>query len=219
MFRRFFLAIGLLLLVPLSVSAATLQPEASDLTLTPGTEATATITVANDAVISKNFAVSFVEARFGETAEDISFTALSSILKSNVQATPNSFSLGAGESREVSVRVNLPKTWVGASPVLGVLVADTGSGGEAGNVRASVVSLLFLHMANTLQSSFVVDNFSATPALSAGSPITLSALFHNDGQETVILPNEIRVINMFGKEIDRGVVSTELKQFPSSPNP
>jgi hypothetical protein len=214
---RYFLAvIGLLLsfATPLFAFSATIDPSASDLTVMPGETATATISVKNDSILAKKYEISFAQAKFGKMADDISFTALSGNLKGTISATPTLFTLAAGESRMIDVSVRLPAGVPAQSPTIAVLVTEKGDQGQAGSVQASVASILFLHVPGNLTRSMIINSFIAEPSRVFGSRTTITANFTNDGQETLLLPNEIRVFGPFGREIGRGQMSVDSKHLP-----
>lgn len=206
---------SLVLLMPSFVLAASVSPSASDLTVTPGEKSTATISVRNDAEWSKNYEISFAQAVFGKEAADISFTALSATLKGAVSATPTLFTLAAQESRNIDVNIRLPAGTAAQSPTIAIFVTEKADQGSVGSVQASVASLLFLHVPGHLTRSMAIDSFVAVPSFTFGASTTISGLFRNDGEETVILPNELRVFGPFGKEIGRGQLSSDPKHLPA----
>jgi hypothetical protein len=213
---RLALVLGLLLsfATPQFALGATVDPSASDLTAMPGETAVATISVTNDADRSKNYEISFAQVEFGSTADDVSFVALSANLKDTISALPKLFILEAHASRTIDVSVRLPTGVDAQSPTIAILVTEKGDQGQAGSVQTSVASMLFLHVPGNLTRSMAIDSFVAIPMFTWGRSTMLSGLFRNDGEETIILPNEIRVFGPFGGEVGRGLFSSEPKHLP-----
>ncbi|MFA5947296.1 MAG: hypothetical protein WC813_04760 [Patescibacteria group bacterium] len=210
------LVLGLFLsfATPLFALGATVDPSASDLTVMPGETAVATISVKNDADWSKNYEVSFAQVKFGTTAEEVSFTALSTSLKGALLAAPKLFTLEAHASRTIDVSVQLPVGLEAQSPTIAILVTEKGDQGQTGGVQSSVASMLFLHVPGNLTRSMSLDSFIAVPTFTWGRNTMISGLFRNDGEETIVLPNEIRVFGPFGGEVGRGLFSSEPKHLP-----
>ncbi len=214
--RRFAVLLTLItsFATPLFAFGATIEPSASDLTVMPGEKATATILVKNDTDLLRNYDISFVEAVFGKQAEEISFTALAGDLKTAISALPSTFILEPHSSRTIDISVSLPTGVDAQSPTVVILVTEKGNSTSVGNVQASVASMLFIHVPGRMTRSMIIDSFAATPAVTFGKSTMISAVFQNDGEETIILPNEVRIIGPFGREVGRGQLSNEPKHLP-----
>jgi len=208
------LVITLSFATPLFALGATIDPSASDLTVVPGERAVATISVKNDANSLKNYEISIFEAKFGKTADDVSFAALSSDLKTAIVASPRTFVLEGNASRTIDVLVDLPVGVDAQSPTVAIFVTEKGDSTTAGSVQSAIASMLFIHVPGRLASSMAIDSFVAIPAFTFGSTTTLSALFRNDGEDTLVLPNEVRVYGPFGREVGRGELSIAPKHLP-----
>ena len=215
--RLLAIALGAILsfATPLFALGATIEPSSSDLSVTPGQTAVATIHVQNDAHFLMNYEVTVVEAVFGDLADDLSFSPLSASLREAVKITPQLFSLDPLTGRTIDVLITLPVGTLSKSPTLAVLVAERSeevTGGGA--VQASLASLVFLHVSGGLERAYMLDSFTALPSFTLGTETMLSALFSNDGQQTVIIPNDIRVYGPLGREIGRGAFFSDLKHLP-----
>ncbi|MFA5945744.1 MAG: hypothetical protein WC802_02435 [Patescibacteria group bacterium] len=220
MISRFLLALTFLSLLgaPCVSFATTVNPQSSDLRVKIGESASATIVVTNNSTKEASYRVSFLSAEFGGDAEDLSLGTLNPLLSSGVIATPSLFTLAATEKKTVNISVTIPQEFSESAPTIAVLVTEGSAGNESGSVRTALTSLLFVHVASndaSNDSRVEIQNFSAIPGFSFGKPIVLSELAQNSGTDTLFVPNEVRVVNMFGREVDRFLLSNVPKHLPT----
>lgn len=205
------------LLVPAFSMAATINPESSDLSVKVGEAATATITVTNDRADKASYHIDFLLAKFGKSADDLSLVPLDPGVVAGISASPSVFTLAAGESRNVSVAVTLPLDHSGLLPVIAVLVIEDAPVGMRGGVQTALTSLLFLHTADLIArnvQNVQIENFSAIPGFTFGRSVVLTELAKNTGADTVMMPRDVRVFNVFGAEVDRFFLASEEKRLP-----
>lgn len=198
---------------PIGVLAAQLTPDSSDLLVTPGEMAVATITVKNNDTVAETFDVDFMRVLFGVEADSLHLTGFLEDQRSWLSASPAHFSLEPGASQALDVTVLVPKNLSAQTLTVAALV-KAASTGQGIVISPALASILFLHIGTGLEGKVTIKSYNVLPGFSWGAPITVTALFKNDGTDTVVLPSSVLVKNFFGRTVDQVSLSTEPKRIP-----
>jgi hypothetical protein len=214
MFRRgfFILALLALFLFPEKLFAMRLEPDSSDVLVTPGQLTTAKVLIENDQSAKESYAVTFSEVLFGDDAQALQFSPLGE-QEAWFKADPSSFTLAPHEKKEVTVQIMVPGE-VRASKAVAVLVEEIHDG-EGIGVTSAGASLFFLHIGEGLLPKFSIRNFTASRALTTSPRADLSLLVENTGDDTGVFSADIVVKNMFGGVVDRYPFSEREKRIPA----
>lgn len=205
---------AVLLFVPSFTLAMTLKPESIDILVTSGVPIEQSIEVRNSSNEVRDYEVAFMRVSFSDSAEDLTFAAMSEEESAWFSVVTPKFTLEPDETRNILVRGNIPQTAPVIPMTIAVLVREEPPAGSGITVRSAGVSLLFLHLGEKLQGNVEVLSWNAKPRVGGGSPVTLNGLFKNTGNDTVILPNEIVISDMFGREVGRTQFSPSPKRLP-----
>jgi hypothetical protein len=211
----FALTLGFVLFFPFVTLADTLKPSSADVVITPGAVSSIVITQKNDGEVKKDYEVSFLRATFGESAEDIAFEALSDEQAAWFQPSESIFSLNAREEKALTIVLNVPAT---ASPqvfTLAVLVKEKNTSESGVTLSSAGASLLFLYIGDGLEGNVQILSFDAVPGAFLSGEATVNALFKNTGNDTVILPDHLRVKNMFGQTVADTSLTDGPKRLPA----
>lgn len=202
-----------MLAMPFLSYAAKLSPDSSDLVVTSGQMAVATIEIENTDAVAETFDVDFMRAMFGTEADSLSFTGFLGDQRSWLTAKPAHFVLDAGAKQSVDIDVLVPFGTMPQALTVAVLAKSVG-GGEGIVVTPALASMLFLHIGEGLQGNVSINSFEVLPKWVWSGQATIAALFKNDGTDTVVAPSVIRVKNFLGQSVSEFMLSSEPKRIP-----
>lgn len=214
-FRRCLIMLGVFFLFsPLQVSAMRITPDSSDIDVIAGVTSVANIFVKNDHASAEDYKISFMKVEFGESAEDLRFSRLTAEESEWFVARPATFTLGSQAEQRVDVEVNVPNSASSKTMTLAVLVEERSQIAGAAVVTPAAASLLFIHADEVLKGELELVHFEASPNWVTKGGVQLSTIFRNIGNDSAIVTSEVRVVNMFGGEVDRFPLSYAPKHLP-----
>lgn len=132
------------------------------------------------------------------------------------KVTPTRFTLGPGESKEVTATISVPKDAAGGrygSFVFGV-EANPDTTQSAAALSQQIASLFLLRISGPVNEKLSLEQLSA-PKLSEFGPVPFLLRFKNEGNVYTKTYGLINVSDMFGRKVS-DIVVTGTNVFPSS---
>lgn len=184
-----------------AVSAAMMTPDSVTLEILPGNRANQTITLENDSEFVETYALELVGVEFGESADDVMFTELSSEESSWVSLSVGAVRLDPGQSQSFEVRMAVPAEAQSQPFPLAIIATKVTDASVGVGVTSALASLLFLQVGQDLQADLAIDSFAAVPKNTHVSPVRFAALVQNTGAGLSEPEVGLQITNVWGREI------------------
>lgn len=213
--KAFAFALGLLLLAfpvaaqsPNADRSIEVSPPSQEIEASAGETVTAKASIRNKGSVSLPISVrveDFVaEGEEGQVAlkgeEGDSIAKISEI-------SPESFTLEPGQTREVTVSVDLPENAAGGRYGAMVFSVDSDSNDDnAAGISQEVASLFLVRVGGDVNETLALSKFSA-PAFSESGPVPFSLTFSNGGNVHIKPYGLINVTDMFGNKVSDVVIA------------
>ncbi|MEI6498803.1 MAG: hypothetical protein WCO23_02485 [bacterium] len=186
----------------------TIIPPSFELYANPGESITQKLRVRNDATEAGKYTVMAEDFKaVGESGSvdlvDDQQATTSFSLSKWVVAEPKSFTLAAGEEKEIPFSINVPKDAEPGGHYCSILIKLGGDTPvESGAVVASRVgSLVLLRVSGNVNEDAVVESFKASKDYYPKSPVDFELRVKNNGNNHIKPVGTIVITNIFGQKV------------------